>query len=92
MAFDPTSIFTAIANFFSFGTALAPSLNAWIEAKLPAEEQHETKRRMAQCYRICKRKGLTGVTISYEVNLLFKDFTAEQQAEVTSIITVELNK
>ena len=91
MAFDPTSIFTAISNFFGFGIALAPSLNAYIEAKIPAEKQHVMKRRMAQCYRECKRKKLTGLNITYEVKLLFADLTSEQQIEIAAIITSELN-
>ena len=91
MAFDPTAIFSAIQQFFTFGTALAPSLNLWIEAQIPIEQQHVVKRRMAQCYRICKREKFTEPVITDEVNILFKDFNATQQAEIATIINAELN-
>jgi hypothetical protein len=91
MVFDPTSVFTAIANFFALGQALSPALIQWIEAKIPAERQAVITRRMRRCKRQCRHnKLLSPVLITQQVDLDFPDLTPDQRKEVSGILMFEL--
>jgi hypothetical protein len=92
MMFDPTSVFTAIADFFSFGQALSPALIQWIEAKIPAEKQAIITRRLRRCKRQCKRnKLLSPGLITQQIDLDFQDLTTDQRKEVSNILVFELH-
>ena len=89
--FDPTALFTAVANFFAFGQALSPALVQWIEAKIPAEKQAIITRRMRRCKWQCRRnKLLSPGLIAQQVDLDFQDLTPDQRKEVSDILVFEL--
>lgn len=91
MAFDPTTIFTALAGLFNLGTALSPALIQWIEAKIPAEKQAVMTRRMRRCKRVCKRNHLLSTPlIAHMVDILFEDLQPAQRTEIAEILTAEL--
>lgn len=90
MAFDPTALFTALANFFKLGDDLSPALIQWIEAQIPAEQQRVMTRRLRRCKRYCRRNKITGALILDTVEDLFEDQTADMQVKIAAIMEGEL--
>ena len=86
MPFDPTSMFTALSNFFSFTEKLSPAIVDWLEARIPAEKQRIMAARIRRCKRICRRQKLSPALIADEVKLLFADLSVEQQGEVLELL------
>lgn len=92
MVFDPTSIFTALANFFSFTEKLSPAIIDWLEAQIPAERQRVMAQRIRRCKWTCRRQKLSRPLIAMQVRLLFSDLTLAQQSDIEALISFELGK
>ncbi len=92
MIFDPTGFLNAISNLLSLAEHLSPAILDWIEARIPAEKQNIITRRMRKCKRICRKENLNAEMIARQTNILFADLTAQQQQDISALLTYELLK
>lgn len=90
--FDPTEIFTAIADAFNFLDKISPALNDWIESNVPAHKQHELTVRMRRCKTHCRHGHYGVVQIKTLVDIDFTDLSDAQRLDVYRLLVFELLK
>lgn len=88
---DPiTAIAGAFDDLFLLGEKLSPSINAWIEASIPARKQRIMTRRIKRCKRHARKATYRFEQIPALVRLDFADLSDSQQADIVSLIDFEL--
>ena len=85
-----TAAFTAFGEWAGFMESISPAITAWIQAKIPAEQQRVMDRRLRKCKRICRKGGYNKGMITARVDIDFKDLTPAQRAEIVTLLAFEL--
>ena len=87
--YDPFGFLTQLSVFF---TTLSPVIQQWVKERTELRQQRIMMIRIRHLKHYCKSNSLIGKDILIEVQLTFKDLSADDQAKLAELMDDELDK